>query len=90
MSFKVKLQKKAKKQMESLEPQKQERVNDKLRDLMDFYDGKEVAQPDIKTLKGKYKGLLRLRVGDYRVVFKMSHKKEVIIILEVKKRKDAY
>ncbi|GBR72538.1 toxin RelE [Candidatus Termititenax aidoneus] len=35
--------------------------------------------PNIKTLQGEYKGLCRLRVGDYRVVFDVKEK-EIIIV----------
>jgi mRNA interferase RelE/StbE len=43
---------------------------------------------DVKSLKGKHKGKLRLRVGDYRVVFTASGK--VLRITAVKHRSEAY
>ena len=43
---------------------------------------------DVKALRGKYAGKLRLRLGDYRVFFDSSGK--VLRILAVKNRGEAY
>jgi mRNA interferase RelE/StbE len=43
-----------------------------------------------KPLKGTKHGLRRLRVGDYRVVFHIDHKKELVIISTIRHRKDVY
>jgi mRNA-degrading endonuclease RelE of RelBE toxin-antitoxin system len=43
---------------------------------------------DVKTLKGKHTGKLRLRLGGYRVFFTSDGK--VLRILAVKNRADAY
>ena len=45
--------------------------------------------PNIKALQGEYKGLYRLRVGAYRVLFDTADK-NTIIILDVFARKDGY
>jgi mRNA interferase RelE/StbE len=43
---------------------------------------------NVKTLKGAYAGLVRLRVGDWRVI--MDDKGQVLHIIEVKPRGGAY
>lgn len=43
----------------------------------------------IKAMKGK-KGLFRLRVGDYRVIYKIENQLLIITIIEVGHRKEIY
>lgn len=43
---------------------------------------------NIKTLSGKLKGYLRLRIGDYRVIFYIEN--DVIKIVELGHRRDIY
>lgn len=43
---------------------------------------------DIKTLKGRYEDLKRLRIGDYRVLF--ENDKNVMSVYEVRHRQGAY
>lgn len=43
---------------------------------------------DIKVLRGKFEELLRLRVGNYRIIFEVIE--DVMYIYEVKHRKEAY
>jgi addiction module RelE/StbE family toxin len=43
---------------------------------------------DIKTLKGKYEDLKRLRIRSYRVIFEVIE--NVIFIYEIKHRQEAY
>jgi mRNA interferase RelE/StbE len=45
--------------------------------------------PNIKALQGAYKGLYRLRIGSYRVLFDVADK-STIVILDVFARKDGY
>jgi mRNA-degrading endonuclease RelE of RelBE toxin-antitoxin system len=47
-----------------------------------------MARTDVKLLKGKHSGKLRLRLGDYRVFFSSGGK--VLRILAVRNRADAY
>jgi mRNA interferase RelE/StbE len=41
-------------------------------------------------LIGKLKGLFRLRVGSYRVIYIIHHQKLIIYIIELGHRKDVY
>ena len=43
-----------------------------------------------KALKGKYAGLWRYRIGDYRVICKIEDEELIIIALEVGHRKQIY
>ena len=53
---------------------------------------KENPLKNAKALKGIFSGMYRYRVGDYRVIFENTEKKEIIVvaILRVKHRKDIY
>jgi mRNA interferase RelE/StbE len=68
----------------------QERINTVLKRLVDYYNGLDVPPPDVKILKGKYQNLLRLRVGDMRVIFKIENDEFVILVIDVVSRGDAY
>ena len=48
----------------------------------------ESGEGDVKALKGDRKGLKRLRVGDYRVLF--DENTEAITVHRVRDRKDVY
>lgn len=43
-----------------------------------------------KPLKYSLKGYRRLRVGDYRVIYKVDEGKVIVIIVEIDHRKDIY
>jgi len=44
----------------------------------------------IKKLKGKYKDYFRLRVGNYRVIFRVEKKKLIILVVRIAHRKEIY
>jgi mRNA interferase RelE/StbE len=46
--------------------------------------------PGIKTLQGKSRGLLRLRVGDYRVIYRVDDQAREVTIIQVDHRRDVY
>jgi mRNA interferase RelE/StbE len=43
-----------------------------------------------KPLKGEFQGYWRYRWGDYRVVYKISEREILILILRIGNRKDIY
>ena len=43
---------------------------------------------NIKKLKGEFKDIYRFRIGDYRLFYKIE--KEIIFIIDIENRKDAY
>ena len=49
-------------------------------------DPKELGKP----LKGEFQGYWRYRWGDYRVIYKISEREILILVLRISNRKDAY
>ena len=49
-------------------------------------DPKELGKP----LKGEFQGYWRYRWGDYRVIYKISQREILILVLRISHRKDAY
>ena len=43
---------------------------------------------DIKTLDGKHKGQFRLRIGDWRIIYKVEN--DIVLIAYILPRGDAY
>jgi len=46
--------------------------------------------PGAEPLRGKLKGLRRLRVGDYRVSYEADDDRQIVTIVEVGHRRDVY
>lgn len=42
------------------------------------------------ALLGKYKGLRRYRVGDFRIVYELDKKKKTLTVIKIKHRREAY
>jgi len=45
---------------------------------------------DCKALKGKHKGLHRVRLGDYRIVYEVKATQLVIVVVKIGTRGGAY
>lgn len=43
-----------------------------------------------KPLEGPFKGQWRYRIGDYRIISHIDNEDNIILLLEIKHRKDAY
>jgi len=43
-----------------------------------------------KPLKGKFKNLLSLRVGNYRIIYTLNEERKEILIITIEHRKSAY
>jgi mRNA interferase RelE/StbE len=43
-----------------------------------------------KPLKGEFQGYWRYRWGDYRVIYKISEREILILVLRISHRKDVY
>ena len=90
MKYKVQITKRAKKYLDRLGEKTKHKINKELRQLIEYYEGKNVPLPDVKMLKGDYHGLLRLRISDIRVIFKIEHQRFIILIIDIVPRGDAY
>jgi len=55
---------------------------------IEAFSGNPSGKFDIKTLKGKYGDLKRLRIGNYRVIYEVLE--NVMWIYEIKHRQEAY
>jgi len=68
----------------------QEQIKARLIELKTFLSGDNQKMPDIKKLKGKYKGLYRLRSGDYRIIFDIRNELRVIRVITLINRQKGY
>jgi len=84
MKYKVFLERKASKKLESIEQSDKDTIKNKIAKLKDGF----VPELDIKKLKG-YPNHYRLRVGRYRILFKLLEDR-VIIVFAILPRKKAY
>jgi mRNA-degrading endonuclease RelE of RelBE toxin-antitoxin system len=44
----------------------------------------------MKTLRGQLQGLLRLRVGDYRVIYRVDDPARELTVIQIVHRRNAY
>lgn len=83
MKYKIVIEKLAEKFIVKLPKPEKERV---LKAIYQLPEGN-----DIKELKGKKnKGVYRLRVGDYRIIYKINDGKLVIYVVDAGNRGDIY
>jgi len=85
MKFRVLLRKKAYKFLRELRPEEKERIVGKLRQLEDF----PAAKLDIVKIAGE-ENTFRLRVGNYRTLFKVYEGEKIIVIVKIDTRKRIY
>ena len=85
MSYRVSFTRASKRQHDKLDAAIKNRIDRSFRELVNYYDGKTHKKPDLRSLTGKYYGLLRLRVGDYRIIFKLRGDEFVILVVEIVK-----
>ena len=77
----------AKKEFKKLDSVAQKIIKEKLILLVTNPD---ILKNNIKALKGEYKGKFRLRIKQYRVVFKVKGEELIIIVVRVGHRKEVY
>ena len=54
------------------------------------YEKELIKITKIKALQGEYKGLYRLRLRTYRLIYEKQNDKLIILVLRVSHRKDIY
>ena len=80
MAFEIQYKRSVVKDLRNLDKVEAKRVIDKLENELK-------TDPDAgEQLKGKFAGLLRLRVGDYRVIY--ARTKDGVLVLLIANRKD--
>lgn len=86
--------KKASKDLLSLDKSVRNFILDELEIFINNFDEtyeKELIKiTKIKALQGEYKGLYRLRLRTYRLIYEKQNDKLVILVLRVSHRKDIY
>lgn len=92
--YSLDIDKKASKDILSLDKSTRNFILDELESFINNFDEeyeKELIKlTKIKALKGEFKGLYRLRLRTYRVIYEKINKKLVILVLRVSHRKDVY
>jgi len=77
----------AKKELKKLDKVAQIKIKEKLLLLI---ENPNDLKNNIKSLKGEYSGLFRLRVTNYRVIFRVEEERVIITIIRIGHRKDIY
>ncbi|MBU3015288.1 type II toxin-antitoxin system RelE/ParE family toxin [Poseidonibacter lekithochrous] len=92
--YSLDIDKKASKDILSLDKSTRNFILDELESFINNFDEeyeKELIKlSKIKALKGEFKGLYRLRLRTYRVIYEKINNKLVILVLRVSHRKDVY
>lgn len=87
MSYRLVLSGEARQDLRSLEKTVQRRIVKKLLYFLHSADPLSFAKP----LVGKFKGLFRFRVGDYRVVFRVSGGEiKILFVIRIEHRREVY
>ena len=82
MAYKIAFKKSVSKDLERLPPAEADRI---LRNIASELPEKADTLP---VLQGRFAGLRKYRVGDYRIIFSIVD--ETLLILRIKHRKDVY
>jgi|WetSurMetagenome_2_1015567.scaffolds.fasta_scaffold1849261_1 mRNA interferase RelE/StbE len=90
MSYKVQLSNRADKYLEKAGKAVRKRVDDALRDMVRYYESASEKVPDLNIMHGKYRGCLRLRIGNLRVILRMEKDRLIIFVIEIGPRGDVY
>lgn len=83
-AYEVELTARARKQYKALDPVVRDRVSRALRDLAD-----DPAPAQVKALTGG-RGLLRIRVGAWRVIYQIHHEQARVVIVDIGHRSTVY
>lgn len=85
MSYAVEVTKKAMKQLESLPGQMQERMLEAIRGL-----GDDPRPPGCRKLTNVEPATWRIRVGDWRALYRIKEGELVVVVVRVAHRSDVY
>ncbi len=83
--YQVEFRPRAAQDFESLDPVVADRLLKKLRWLAENFDS---LKPE--PLTGPFAGLLKLRVGDYRVIYQANRERKVLTVRPVGHRREIY
>ena len=84
MPYEVILQPSAARELRKLPKERQKRIGKKIDELT-----KNPRPPEAKALTGS-EGLLRIRAGDYRIVYTVKDQVLIILVVRIGHRRDIY
>jgi mRNA interferase RelE/StbE len=84
MTYKIHIAAEAEKTLISLPRKIQRQISEKI-DML----AQNTRPPGVKKLKG-LADLYRIRSGDYRIVFRIQHKKLLLLVVRIGHRRDIY
>jgi mRNA interferase RelE/StbE len=85
-SWEIVLTRPAKKAYDQASVDMRKRLDSRFEDL----ERNPIYGNNIRALTGKLRGLIRYRVGDWRVIFRLLKEKKVVEIVAILPRSDAY
>lgn len=92
--YNLEFDKKASKDILALDKSTQNFILDELESFINNFDEdfeKELIKlTKIKALKGEFKGLYRLKLRTYRVIYEKKNNQLIILVLRVSHRKNVY
>ena len=92
MAWQVRIHRKAHRFLEDLPEDRRRLVEEKLRELVEALEHGILPyrRLDIRRLRGKWEGFLRLRVGNIRVIFRLDFENKIVYVYNIHHRKSAY
>ncbi|MGZ8234712.1 type II toxin-antitoxin system RelE family toxin [Methylobacter tundripaludum] len=87
MAWTVKLSDDAKRDLQKLDKPLQKRITSFLLDRLQTTDNPRLTG---KALQGKFSGLWRYRVGDFRLLCRIEDNELIILVIEIGHRKEIY
>jgi len=92
MEWRIKYHRDAKKFLEKLDKNRRRLILDRLEELKRYLqDGIiPIRRLDIKKLRGKWEGFLRIRVGEFRIIVKIDPSTRIIYVYHVHLRGEVY
>jgi mRNA interferase RelE/StbE len=85
--YQIRIIESAAKELRKIDPVWKKRIIQKLEILA---EEPSRLSPNIKQLKGEYHDFQRLRVGDYRVIYKILEAEIVILVIRIAHRREVY
>ena len=85
MSFEIFYDKQPEKFLEKLDKHVSNRILNKIDDLLT----KNPVPHDAKVIIGEH-GVFRIRIGDYRVLYRINYSEKRVIVLKIDKRSRVY
>ena len=88
MRWSIRISSDAEKYFQKLDKKRRERIKERLLKLSKQENPLE--NPQVKALTGELKGFYRLRIGNYRIIFALLAKEEIIAVVNIFPQGNAY